>query len=990
VVAPISATFRRLRETLGPQLKRQAGGAGKINGSALRQTDFRRGTVSEFIKKRVTKDLIDELADIDFVSLEIVGHKVIETLESKKLVHHGINKNYNPVGYTVDTFSQDFTIVGEYSAQQGYFEDSSGTKKENRFDKIETDINHALEKAGNTPPSKIYLVSREEEPPSFRGKFNKTDLANKHASRVNFLDARELAKTIFQSSQDNSQAADFYRYYFPDFAQNLDNYEYYGRVPPACVNHQSEPLFLDAIRRHFAAGTEICVLHGLSGSGKTQAAIDYVHAALPEFGNYLWISCEDWKATVPLTAIKRARGGVAINVAGVFNSTKTLLIVDDLPRPMTVESVAELEAGFALGGRVLVTSQLGEPDSPIHLPMPRVSLAIAFRILGEDESTASQTCRQFVSACRFCPLILAVTRRVAEMVGIAKDDLYREVLAVPGAAHADDGAPIMARILQRLSEVNRQALAKIATSGCTTYDSHFLTFFIGANARGSLQRLALLNRTSTSSSLAVHDLICSALSPNRKDGGQLADAVEGYVKRHEGEMVPSVLRQIHLSADQLLATHEARGERRPDWLTYALLQLEHIARAGLIAHLHGTALRADMPIAEVLCIVDSKEAHSYSLSRDDRSAYYQSCADQYGKIATETTHPDIRAEMLHHQGKALRRCGHLEAARACFQSLLTERPGWHATYGQIAHMGTQSGASDDMKAEGERAIRRLTEDIMRDVYAVPLRVSLAALTRLRNYPVVSTELVADSAKVKQLANVVALSALEGFDQFYEAFLALTSLFGYRHGEICLAVAEVFPDMLAIFPNAVDERQWVNVCEALTNIANVAVEEGKLDFARKLNGTAGAFAHELGRSSGNQPYVARVVAKTFLSAGDATKALAAVNRIPEASRDHWLLYQQAKTELTLDTHENALMTAEKALNLASRDAKAQSRLSIYHDQVSQCLEALGRIPDAITSAETALHLVNDDKYAARLKERLAKLMQQQGSGTRSVLSDGEGA
>ena len=33
---------------------------------------------------------------------------------------HGINKDYNPVGYTVDTFSQDFTIVGEYSTGPGY------------------------------------------------------------------------------------------------------------------------------------------------------------------------------------------------------------------------------------------------------------------------------------------------------------------------------------------------------------------------------------------------------------------------------------------------------------------------------------------------------------------------------------------------------------------------------------------------------------------------------------------------------------------------------------------------------------------------------------------------------------------------------------------------------------------------------------------------------------------------------------------------------
>lgn len=932
--------------------------------------------MSEFIKKRIIKNLIDELADIDSIALEIIGHKVIETLESKKLVHHGINKDYKPVGYTVDTFSQDFTIVGEYSTEEKYFEDSSGGKNENRFDKIAKDILHAVAKSGDTPPSKIYLVSSNEEPASFRGKFNKSDLAKEHSARVIFLDARELAKTIFQSSQDNSQAVDLYRYYLPDFAQNLDSYEYFGRVSPACPNHQSERLFLDAIRHHFAASTEICVLHGLSGSGKTQAAIDYVRAALHEFGNYIWISGKDWEDGVPLTAIKRSRGGVAINVAGVFNATRTLLIVDDLSRRVTVESFSELAPGFALGGRVLLTSQQDEPDSPIHLSMPRLSLETAFRILGEDEATANDTTRQFVEACRFCPLILAVTREVAEMDGIDKDDLYREVLAMPQAAHGNDGGPIMARVLNRLSDINRQALVKIANSGCTTYDSHFLTTFITASARSSLQRLAILNRTATSSTLSVHDLICRAVRGGAIDGRELADAVERYVERHGGEMVPRVLRQIHLSADQLLAAHKIRGERRPDWLTYALLQMGRSARAELITHLHDSALRADMPIAELLSIVDSKEAYSYVLSKKDRSAYYEACAEEYGRIAEETTDPDIRAEMLHHQGKALRRCDQLEAAWACFQRLLAERPGWHATYGQIAHMGTQWGASDKVKSEGEKAIRSLIKDILKDLYTVPLRVSLAALSRLRSYPDVSKELVADPASVKQLADTVAMSALEGFDQFYEAFLALTSLFGYRHGEICVTVAEVFPDMQAIFPNAVDERQWVNACEALTNVATVASEKGKHDFARKLYGTASAFAQELCVSSGDKPYVARVVTKTFLAAGKAEEAMAAVNRIHEQSRDHWLLYQQAKVELALGYRNEALMTAERALELASRDTKAQTRMSIYHDQVSQCLEALGRMPEALTSAMTAHSVVGDEKYGERLRVRIDKLLQHQ--------------
>lgn len=909
--------------------------------------------------------------------MELVGHKVIETLENTILVHHGINKDYKAVGYTVDTFSQDFTIVGEYSTAAGYFDDSSGRKKENRFDKIENDIAHAIDKAGATPPTKIYLVTSEEEPASFRGNFNKSKISEDDRKRVHFLDARELAKAIFKCSQENSQVADFYSHYLPDFSQNLDRYEYYGRVPSACAHHQTEQPFVDAVRGHFAAGAEVCVLHGLSGSGKTQAAIDFVHAELARFGNYLWITGTDWPEGTPLTAIKRSRGGAAINVAGVFNATRTLLVVDDLGRAVTTESFAALSKGFQIGGRVLVTSQLGAPGSAIHLRLPPMSMSTGFQILGESEDAASPTCKQFVEACRFCPLILAVTREVAKVDDMPCDELYSEVLQDPKTVHDNDGGNVMERVLRRLSDENREALRKIANSGCTTYDSQFLRSFIGANARVSLQTLAILNRTAATATLSVHDLICRVLRSGSSSGHELAGAVARFVDQRRGEMVPSVLRQIHLCSAQLQAAYDAGAEaEQPGWMTYSLLQIENPSRATLISKLRSVDVHAAMPIAQLLCIVDAKEAASYDLGKEERTAYYKDCADAYGKIAAETRSPDVRAEMLHHQGKALRRCGEIDAALECFRKLLGERPEWHATYGQIAHLGMQSDANSEAKRQGEAAIRRLVDDVRQGPYIVPLRVSLATLSRLRSYPQVSAEIGADAATVEQLGDLVALSALEGFDQFYEAFLALTALFGYRHGATCLTVAEVYPDMLAIFPNTVDRRQWVNACEALANVSIVAGRSGNHALAAKLESTMRAFADELSIASGTQPYVARVLAKTFMAIGDPEAAIEAANRIADDAKDHWLLYQQAKAELALGRFEPALATATRALESAGKDPKGHARLSIYYDVLSQCHEALGSLADALNSAETALGSAGDDKYGRQLAARVGELKARQ--------------
>jgi tetratricopeptide (TPR) repeat protein len=942
--------------------------------------------LSEFIKKRVIRDLIDEIADLDPASFELLGHKIIELIESKSLVHHGLNKDHKPVGYTVDTFSQDFTIIGEYSTGQGYFEDASGGKNENKFTKVENDISHAIDKAGNITPTKIYLVSSAEEPPSFRGKFNKTDFAAKHSDKTIFLDSRQLAEKIFEYSRDRPQAAEFFRFYLPDFSQNLDNYEYYGLTPPVCANHQSEPLFRDAIRSHFAAARPVCVLYGLSGSGKTQAAIDFVHSEKAAYGNYFWLAGNDWGEDVPLTAIKRSRGGVEINVAGVFNSTKTLLVVDDLSRQISGNTFAELEQGFALGGQVLVTSQIGDPNSNIHLPVPLLTREVAYSILGENSSAADDDARAFVEACRFCPLILAVTREVAKMDGVDKGELYREVLTIPDVAHQPDGRSVMERVLQRLTDQNRKALLKIAKSGCTTFDSNFLTKFIGGNARSSLQRLAIVTRTEVSSSLTVHDLICSAVRPGDPDGTELAVEVVQYVERYRGEMVPSVLRQIHLSADQLLTAHRGRAEPPLDWLTYALLQLEGGDRLGLAPGSHMRPIRVDMSIAELLCVIDIREAHSYTLPGTQRTAYYSECAEEFGNIAAKTSNADMQVELRHHQGKALRRSDQLDDALGCFRAVLRERPGWHAAYGQIAHAGTQRGATEAVKLEGEAAIRHLIDQVLVDADSVPLRVSLASLSKLRSYPSLSREVQNQAPSVKQLADVVAMAALAGFQQFYEGFLAFTSLFSYQFGEHAVAIAEIFPDMLAIYPDAVDKRQWPNACEALANVATAATAVGKPYLAARLNETACAFAEALSQTDRMNCFTLRLVAKTYVGAGKAAAAIAALATMPDNEKDHWVLYQQAKAELAVYERKKARESALAALGLASKDPRAKNRLGSYSDLLSQCHEALGEIDLALAATKDALDLTTGEKYRLQLTDRIAQLERRSTPNDHSASAD----
>ncbi|EOE0253921.1 tetratricopeptide repeat protein [Enterobacter hormaechei] len=940
---------------------------------------------SDLIKKRIIGNLIGEVVELDASSLEIVGHSLIELLEENRLIHHGLNKEYRPVGYTVDTFSQGFTVAGEYSAEKEYFhgkvskasagQDTEGDNPEapvTTYAKIEKDVQHVLDHAAGKLPQKIYLICSQEEPESFRAKFNCTAIAQEHGERLNILDARELARLIFEFSTQNHTAAAFYTGFFPGFSQDLDNYAYYGKAPASCENHVSDAAVVVAIRDHFAQGNRVCLLTGISGSGKTQATIDYLHQEGSRYENYLWISGGDWKPDSSLSSVQRARGGVAVNVAGIFNNYKTLLVIDSLERELVENSLDDLSKGFERGGHVIVTSQLN-PASKSVLHMPTASAEVAAAILGEDSNRLSATAAKFIEACRFSPLILATVRKLVEAENVPREEVYEEILAEPQVISDSNGAAIMGNILQRLDSRYLLGLQKIANSGSFSNDAKFLGHFLGHAVKFHLQRLSILKPAVAPGLLSVHDLICQAVR-DKPDVELIATAVSQYVEKHSGEMLPSVIRQIHLCTSQLTESYKRRQTQQPDWLTYALLQLDSGRNLVKDQELHRRSIHCGAPLQELLCVIDAQEAFAYSLDHDARLKYFSACAEEYGKAQQGDPASEENLELLHHQGKALRRCGRFEEALSCFQKLLEIRPEWHATYLQIAHMGTQNKADESIKMAGAHAMQTLVERVIAAPWDVPLRVSLASVARLRSYWKVANEAVSNTEQVQSLADVIALSALEGLDQFYEAYLSFTSIFAYQHPEICVALAEGFPEILSMPPELVDKSQWISACESLGNTAVAAGEAGKTDLRDRITAAGVVFATALGSKPGFRSYDARAIAKMYLLAGMSDEALDTILKIPPEvlNMDHWLLYRKAEAELGVGKLGDGLKTAERALVLAKDDKKGLERIASYHELLSKCHEALGATEAAIEQTEAALEACQAGKYKNALVGRLEEL------------------
>jgi tetratricopeptide (TPR) repeat protein len=257
--------------------------------------------------------------------------------------------------------------------------------------------------------------------------------------------------------------------------------------------------------------------------------------------------------------------------------------------------------------------------------------------------------------------------------------------------------------------------------------------------------------------------------------------------------------------------------------------------------------------------------------------------------------------------------------------------------------------------------------------AVPLRVSLAAVSNLRSYDKLVRTLTEDPQAVEGLAEVIAMSALEGLDQFYEAFVAFTSKFGYQYEQTCIDLADALGDMFSVSPSSIGRGQQKSACEALANVAQAARRSGNENVWRRLSELGCKYADAILASGEFNSYEARGIAKTFIIAGAADRALEVIDRIPAGEINHWILYRKAEALLTLGLPD-ALETAQEALAQALRDEKAQKHLSSYYDLLSQCLELRGDLAAALAQAAIAVEHCEIGKYRRALEKRLETVRQ----------------
>ena len=202
-------------------------------------------------------------------------------------------------------------------------------------------------------------------------------------------------------------------------------------------------------------------------------------------------------------------------------------------------------------------------------------------------------------------------------------------------------------------------------------------------------------------------------------------------------------------------------------------------------------------------------------------------------------------------------------------------------------------------------------------------------------------------------------------QFFEGFVAVSSVFGYRYGDACVALAESVPDIVFLAPAEVDRHQWLNACEALANVAVAAKKNNKPDLFKRLILKSIDFCKAilaLGENINN--YQARAIAKTYIINGNGAEALKVISLVDDERRDHWLLYRQAEAE-NMQGIKTAVQTAKRALELLVEDKKNNDRKASYFHLLSKCYLTNNQVNEAREAITQAISFCDNKQYREEL-------------------------
>ncbi|MGI2066196.1 hypothetical protein [Shewanella sp. MF08487] len=901
---------------------------------------------------RITTEMAEVLTGARF---EQFGYIIVEHIFSEyELNHKGTNLAGAPVGNVVDTFSTCGKLVCEYSSDAKYF---------NNLSKIDNDTQHALEHYGYSLRSLFLLSNRQCNPKQQR---EVTKYINETQDAVDIeikiWDSRKLSEYIVDDLLFDEEITERLSHFLPSIKTIRNESAINLTLPKVDESYQHRADLEEFISSKLLAGNS-SVIVGFGGTGKSHFSVAIANSIKEEFDISLWLDASELEDINKLGLYDVFRNGHQLNLLGLLQSKKVLLVLDDLLAPV---SQGQLEALCKNGSTILATRRKIVDTGDWQLPL--LDLNVARKILEfEIETPCPDALAQKVyDVVGGYPLIYGLMNANMHSDDYEWEDIDNDCKAI--AEYEDEKSKkLTERLLGHLLGSLATQLSFLKACNTKVIDLNFAKASISSIGIKKLVKSTILTKSGLGF-LKVHDIIFEALANIDTGQTDIASLLESYLKNSEYESWSSFLRVSHRHNKLIYSLYRSTGK--------SIFLYSH-----LIASTPATLIKAEiqpspeqfeaikisLPLIDriqILTLIESME-NLYLLDKETSEYIAKEQLEKLLPIFVELI--DLVAGNIeslklirHHYAKCLLRLGQESQAEAEFITLNQEHPSMHEAKLQLARIYARTNRADETKTQIEEILDAWDTECPPSISVALASFELVSRSSMKAFK---------SELNRKYADIVALIIKEamafGYDHSYRAFGIFSGDWAYNHPDKFLDIFNYLP--LPHLSSIPDNYTKNSIGDLYREAGKICLRAGESKAYTYLS-----LALDFYESVPSQSHFQlRRIAETYYLKGcyDISESIC-LSILNQSKEDPFVYFWLCRSQIGLGNIPEALLNIDigiKNLNNFPESFKA-SFLEIKSD----IHKIIGR-DDYIKILNEATRITDSEKYKLQLEEKIQLLM-----------------
>lgn len=765
--------------------------------------------------------IAQEIENLGSSQFERLCYILVTAISGMQLIHRGTDSRGQPRRSTVDSYSSDGKVVGEYSVDQKYFCD---------LEKPQRDIEHALKVHPQT--EKIYLLAsvrmKPSEGKSMAALCDKLQKAN--SIKIFWYDGEEIAKYVLKELLRKTVIVEKLMEFLPSLHGIYLSTPNTAVLPTLPPNYQIDPAVCDA-SYGLLIEKKILFLTGISGIGKSALASKLArmlveHEQLDAV--YAIDSAEQIKSHRDLYAAYCELGGQKINLLGTLETRRSLVILDDLRHDVD-EILRLLQQRIVDSSYVIITSQYlsdyaGQAGVEFKVPFLESEDLIGSLInwrLPKEKRCSQEQIRLISRKVKGYPLVLNCIR-TSILYGNLDDGELESFLENIAEVEVEGEKKLMFRLLSRHIAAIGRELSAIQWLK-SQYISEFLLRKIVTKAGiASLRKRSLIQ--SAAGIIKIHDIIYQCIQElpmnegSQKTYSQCRQRFYQFFKMERDKKSAEYFKALHIHEGKIAEIALECQEPGEEWYFYIhSLSDDNVSPLPSFMEDHLSAWPGGIPDKYVAYTI--LEYIDYKLRQMDhkdpaRLDYIRSRIIMLQEALSPIPLPqnDIYRSIVHHIGKLLIAANDQENAMRCFTHILDSMPESHETRLQVARIYNRTHRPELAILECRKLL-----DTYLDGQQISMSVVLAAYEEI--YSMKTEKDVKEYYLLDQFLmfqRAVSSMAVESFDQPYKVLAKIIKFYTYNYPEKAIQLIHSIP-----IPSTETLRQ--NSCFA---VAQMYKEMGK--------------------------------------------------------------------------------------------------------------------------------------------------------------------